>query len=340
MNRKCGLLIIASIVISHLASPAHAVDCYFYPPDYPNVTGGNWGTPQYWDPQIPGVGDRAVIGEHQGELVIVQCYVTDERQVGSLLLHGGCNTRLLIGHEGKLTVYQNSRIDGDGIERHNGACIEFYRFQPGAATSDCGAGELCIGADLTIAGDGGQILGNINSGQLENPPHCTQGSNPGIITSANVGGLPALLTLQSDGQRPLQVHGYIDIRAKLFNNARVGVEGVHNVMKLSRWPKTGSGEWYSAGGRLEVHVPVTWNAMWRLYGDDNDDNVPLIWINAACTELAGNVEVSRGKLQVDEDFCTTGDLILQGVNNPQAPYPGSRISVSAGKSAQFSGSCP
>jgi len=165
---------------------------------------------------------------------------------------------------------------------------------------------------------------------------CTEGLNPGIISSGNDGGLPAVLTLQSTGQNLLHVHGHIDLRAKTVNNALVGVNNVlgasvEHAMKLSTWPKSGSGEWYANDGRLEVLVSVSGSAKWRISGDSSE---ALIWINAECTDLSGNVELTQGTLDVDQNFCTSGNLTFDGRST------GTRIAVASLRSAQFGGTCP
>jgi len=228
-----------------------------------------------------------------------------------------------------LTVYTSGDIDG--------ACIQFY-YQNGSGLAPCGAGELRIaGNDVTITGEAASISGAPNAGSSG---YCAQGPNPGLITTV---GLADQVTFQSDGEQPLTVYGQIDVQAKLVNNARFGVGRAGGVMKLSGYPKAGNGEWFNEFvrsdpaqvGVLEVDVEVGGSATWRI----SDDPDAVIWIKADCTALTGDVEVSKGLLQIDANFCTTGELTVEGVNNHLGSDAGSRIWVAREKSASFGGSC-
>ncbi len=106
-------------------------------------------------------------------------------------------------------------------------------------------------------------------------------------------------------------------------------------MKLTGDPKSGSGVWLSHGGALEVDVEVSGSATWRI---PNDADV-VISIKADCTALTGDVDISTGPLRIDANFCTTGDLTVEGVNNHLGSDAGSRVWVAREKSASFGGSC-
>ncbi|HNQ23894.1 MAG TPA: hypothetical protein PKK06_12440 [Phycisphaerae bacterium] len=189
-------------------------------------------------------------------------------------------------------------------------------------------GELRIAANLTISGDKAYMYGARNGGY---PNSCVWGPNPGLITTVGL----AQATFQTDGDDPFEVYGDIDVQGKVVNNARFGVQKPENVMKLSTNPKSGSGVWFSKGGLLEVDAEVSGSATWSI----SDDADAVISIKADCTALTGDVDISKGLLQIDANFCTTGDLTVEGVNNHLGSDAGSRVWVAREKSASFGGSC-
>ncbi|HNQ24889.1 MAG TPA: hypothetical protein PKK06_17550 [Phycisphaerae bacterium] len=217
------------------------------------------------------------------------------------------------------------------------ACVYFSYIGPPGTTQDCGAGELRIAADLTIhANKGSHISGAPN---YMDGGYCSTGLNPGKITSAVVGGNPVEATFQTDEGTTLEVYGEIDVQAKVVNNVRFGVKPISGhalpKMKLTGYPKSGSGVWFSQGGALEVDVAVSGSATWSI----SDDADAVISMEADCTGLTGDVDISKGLLQIDANCCTTGDLTVEGVNNHLGSDAGPRVWVARGKSASFGGSC-
>ena len=51
---------------------------------------GYWNIPAHWDPDDgpPGANDTAIIGEVDGEVVDMTCYVTGQQSVGTLVVKG------------------------------------------------------------------------------------------------------------------------------------------------------------------------------------------------------------------------------------------------------------
>ncbi|MCH7705109.1 MAG: hypothetical protein IIB61_08355 [Planctomycetes bacterium] len=57
-------------------------------------------------------------------------------------------------------------------------------------------------------------------------------------------------------------------------------------------------------------------------------------INAECNALTGTVLLDSGLMDVNEDFCTTGDLTFSRVASEEC-----KIEVAQGKTASFAGNC-
>ena len=215
-------------MLGTLASPVLAIDYVFVPYEFPDEITGHWHNQLDWLPHgTPGAGDTVTIAarEDGGYSYPLQCHIlaTEAYNVGVLTIEGTCSTFLAIEAGGMLTLYGDATIDG-------GSIVFTY---PEIAMPDpppCSArGELRIGANLTVSGDGGKIYGAVDG-------DCDGFMHPGRITSALLaGGIPAQLTIETSAgaENAFRILGYIDIQARLVNNAKVVVADGPDVLRLS-----------------------------------------------------------------------------------------------------------
>ena len=105
---------------------------------------------------------------------------------------------------------------------------------------------------------------------------------------AHRGVTPAQLTTATaqGAETPFQILGYVDIQAKMINNAQVVVDRAADVLRLSTYEKTGAGEWICDEGQMVVDVD--------------------------CTGLTGDVFVRGGVFDVNQSFCTSGSCSSPG----------------------------
>ena len=84
------------------------------------------------------------------------------------------------------------------------------------------------------------------------------------------------------------------------------------LVRLTTAQKGGSGIWEAKGtGELRVEVGVIGNGHWKLV----DDSAAKITIDAACPCLEGPVTVIKGTLDANQDFKTSGNLVLGGIDS-------------------------
>jgi len=211
---------------------------------------------------------------------------------------GSSRGKVQISNESTLKLYANSQVDGE-------LRLIFDE------------SHLTPQADLTITGNGGQIIG----GDYANPPETG--------TAALVNGSYSL-TLEcdpgGDGSQSqcVVLKGCVDIQSALVNNAYVVADdgdtgpGVHTGnLRLSTNAKSGSGYWIASNnaaegkiGRMVVDVAVSGAGQWLLTTHASAE----IIVNAACTGLTGPVTIQKGKLTLNADFDTNGDLNLSWVS--------------------------
>ncbi|MCC7290713.1 MAG: hypothetical protein IT449_01475 [Phycisphaerales bacterium] len=64
-------------------------------------------------------------------------------------------------------------------------------------------------------------------------------------------------------------------------------------------------------GKIIVNAPISGSAPWTLKaGGSNPD--PFVDINYPCTRLSGNIVIHAGRFNFDANFCTTGELDVDG----------------------------
>lgn len=202
-----------------------------------------------------------------------------------------------------LTVHADSRIDG---------IIWFTN-----------TSKLIIADDITISGNGGVL----------DSAHPFGGNSIESVGGAHT------LTLQGDDNdarsTSLVLRGAGDVDVSVVNNAYV-VANWPTPIAFNEGPISGNGFWIceerhdgagnSFGGNLVFNAAVSGSAEWIIF--DGPDS--KIQINVASTTLTGDVTISAGVLDVNENFKTTGDLTLESVSG-SAPS----IEVAGGRTAEF-----
>lgn len=293
MNSRIGQLALPVFLVA-CASTAQGENKTFV------VSFGLWSASDSWFPagepdfedqvNIPATRTCAVVnaGREADTIEINGALIVDEN-AGIAASSIDIGPTGLIGTEGDVTISDDSTIDGT---------LEIR------ATT----GRLLIGLDLTITGDGGEIL-------LE------RGS--AIDDSAGTNDLTLAGSCTGDPSRScsLLVHGSGEIAVTLENNAYVVADngngdgscpgGGDCALRLTENPKSGSGFWIAedassgTAGQLYVDAEVTGSATWQLI-DDEDAQIVI----ASCCAVSGDLEVSHGTFTVDDGaaFCTTGGL--------------------------------
>ncbi len=212
-----------------------------------------------------------------------------------------------------------------------------------------GRGSLLIDSDsnLTITGDG-RIEAYYEEGScallqaiIDGAGECSGGDNDGdpcapcLSTDPCVAGggtcVPPspypTLTLQGSS---LELRGRWETCLPLINNASVIADECQNNLIVSADGNTGSGFWiaevdstpYVYGPTvLQIEGSVSGSGTWKI-----ESNAKIV-INAACTALTGDVNLSHSSamLDVNQNFSTSGNLEMTG----------GTITVSTGKLAAF-----
>lgn len=167
-------------------------------------------------------------------------------------------------------------------------------------------GELKIANDLTITGNGGEIVGTstlfgVPVGYICDD-ECFDSTGSTTLTVAGVD--------NSNRSTSLLVHGHINIKGKLINNAYVVADA--GLLVLTEQTKSSvSGYWVAEepAGTLQVNngVDVTGSGTWKMTGPTF---LVSIRINNSLTNLSGTVELLGGTFFVEEPctFATTGNL--------------------------------
>jgi len=276
--------------------------------NYIGPSGGIWQLDTNWDlSHDPMSSEVACIPAGVTVVVDQQSSPTDV-QAEAIVIYASAGSRLgkvTMESETTLTLYSNSTIDGT-LEM-NERC------------------ELRIAANLTITGDGGDILGL--------PP----GSGPVAIIVAASGSPNAVLTLagsnNSSRSTSLTTHGQLDLRVRVANTAYVVADDA--TLLLSTNTKSGSGFWIAEtpggndAGLLDVSVEVQGPGKWVLESNSS----AKIQIHADCPSLSGDLELSNGSFEVDgAEFTTTGNIRFKSVGStPTQP----RMNLKNGGVAHF-----
>ncbi len=172
--------------------------------------------------------------------------------------------------------------------------------------------SLEIASHVTIVGNGGDILGNC----------MLTGSNNKPSTIKSTGGAWTL-TLQgvdnSTRGTSLVLHGRFNIEVPLVNNAYVVADHAEppdgdGLIALNAGPNSGNGYWIAEDsangvGTLQINASVSGSGTWIVQNDFRAE----IRINAPCTALTGDVIVQKGKLTLNADFTSTGNLEFRSI---------------------------
>lgn len=279
--KTLSILALSCVALVVINSSAFAEECVF------EETNNNlWHNDANWScGHAPGSGDTAVLDDSDD-----WCIIDD----------GGSNA----------SCTSFSIVSGAILDLENGRSLTI--------TGNCvvdGAlnlqGALTLGASLTLSGDG-----TIYLQQKTTTPTWTS-----EITGAYT------LTLSDDeGGNTLTLIGTGEIDSDIVNNAvvKAGDEcptGQSHTcfyggqLEINGDP-SGSGTYESDDGeRMEVYGTATGAATWQT---TTSSSVNKITFNAeAC--LSGDVKILDGELEINADFCTTGDLELgtTGTGNAQ-----------------------
>ncbi|MCH8253442.1 MAG: hypothetical protein IID36_13420 [Planctomycetes bacterium] len=315
MKTHLMLVCLAAIALV-IASPALADVCTFV-----GATNADWNEILSWeccpdnDPQcnipfnaVPIEGDEAIIPNN------TTCVIGDaDQEITTLTLVG----TLIVLKDRTLTLHGDSTVDGD------------LGFQVGTGGGVCAPGAndtatLEIANHLTITGDGGTIgVGCISFVIIKAQPGL---SFTPILTLENAD--PGTLTVRANFSTE------IDIQVQLRNHARVGIDtNLSATVRLSTEPKTGCGLWFvKNGGTMVVDIAVQGDGTWEITRDLFFP-ISTLEINAECDALTGTVLLDSVLMDVNEDFCTTGDLTFTAKDKV------GRIEVAQDKTASFAGNC-
>jgi hypothetical protein len=152
----------------------------------------------------------------------------------------------------------------------------------------------------------------------------------GLIKPKNASGDKLTLPFIIDAGTQFLVHGYGEISVALDSAVRVVADQFQKTLKLTGGDKDGTGpaaEWEAfAGGTLEIDCAVTGNARWKQL---TGGGATMIVIKH-CVSVTGDVSIRTGRFDVQDTFCTSGDLSWTGNTG---------IDVSSGASVSFGETC-
>ncbi|MHC4064672.1 MAG: hypothetical protein ACYSUI_09255 [Planctomycetota bacterium] len=256
---------------------------------------GEWHDPNDWDP-FPGppvAGDTAIIP------AATTCRILNSAQdaaaaVIELGRSGGDVATLLIERQRTLTITDDSVIDG---------LVDLR-------------GKLEIGADLEITGEGGEIVGWGDRGEL------AAGGDSITLTIA-----PATPSTPPPAEGDsFVIRGALEISVGLQNDAYV-IADDDDVYLTEVGKSAGSdGFWIARhGGNLDVQTTVTGAGTWQLPYESGYSG-GMISLSPDLN-VSGEVEIRDGIFQVGEGFCTTGDLLFQSVAKGGGYYTEPAIEV-------------
>lgn len=182
-------------------------------------------------------------------------------------------------------------------------------------------GQLNVNADLSVfpsASNDGEIIG------------LTGGTGAfGKIAGSSE------LEIEGGGTRATSVviSGALDIEVRLVNDGYVVADQLGQAITLKTNSKLGdAGVWVAEkGGKLVVDIGVTGGNDWSLEDTTNEDgDQSVIEFNFNCTSLTGDFIIQNGRLDVDANVDTTGNLVFasDGETHP-------RIDVVADKYVEF-----
>lgn len=265
---------------------------------YIGVSGGDWDFDGNWDNNEPTSTLVACIPDDK-VVVIPDGYDAEAEAV--VIERDGTNAGVVyIELRGTLKLHDDSFVDGS-------IKIEF-------------GAKLIAGNTLTIEGNGGEILGV--AAFHADPPKIVDDGGSEVLTVTGFA--------NDDRATSLVLHGAeLAIDVALVNTAYVVADDGNLYLQTNG--KSGSGFWIAENGAdLRVLIEVSGSGKWEMV--DNSSSGNLIQINAACTNLSGDVELSRGEFRVLENFETTGNLIArsEGATPTQVD-----IEVSINDSAKF-----
>jgi len=260
-----------------------------------------WNQAGSWSPLgTPGPGDTAII-ESTKVATVKQTGSQAPDQVGVLIVEDGAT--LEICNASGLEIYDDSTVDGE---------IEFILCISVENACDTDpSGTLDIFDDLTITGDGGLIHGHLCEG-ANAAIHGTIMSSPGRT----------LTLATATGGDPLIMKGYLDVEVALINNARVGVEITGETMTLKTHRKSGTGVWFTSGGKLVFDSTLGGNGLLEIGASIGTS--PEIEFNADAS-MGSDFSITQGLLDVHANICTTGDLTIEAsdgrivVSGPGSP---------------------
>jgi len=256
---------------------------------------GDWQREDHWVPfGRPIAGDTAVVPAGK------TCRILNSDEVDAacavLRVEANAPTRatLLVEDQRTLTITDDSVING---------------------TMDL-RGALLIGDNLVIRGTGGEIRGSLAALITVTPP----GSN-WVLTLGNNGPFPGMYAPREES---LAVYGRLNLSARLQNDAYViaDVMGPENSLYLSGWSKNAGphGYWIAEkSGSLVVQCEVTGQGKWQnLYVPGY--GTAFITIGHP-TFVSGDVLLETGVFIVNQQFCTSGNLLWHSVARqpPEAP---------------------
>jgi hypothetical protein len=262
------------------------------------------------------------------------CEADEDVKAGALKILGTTgdpgDTRVYISGLASLKLYGYYTCDGgtnDGLwcdptdpDCPSGTCVEDEESKiiEGSLHVNLGGAKLVIVNDLTIEGEESLI-----EGEYVNLEYSTRGR----IEAAS--GTNAVLTLDSTYENPDYPENWLcvieapDIAVELVNDAYI-LANREEGLRLSGAKKSGSGYWAigtkgGSNGLLIVDTEVEGSGTWLL------GVAGTIEINQECSDLTGDVEISSGTLDINEYFCTSGNIEMTG----------GQITVAAGKEASF-----
>ncbi len=294
----------------------------------------SWQNPDNWDFRVPTVDDVACIPSGQVAKIPPGLCDGGSRDKKGCITDVGCpggGTCDLDPHQ----VAEAIVVDGIlSLNTYTSLTISADSTLDGDLRVDA-EGTFRIDESLTITGDGGELTAVLEKCEFGPPTmdyvkKCVGGGSDGDPCNIHgdcPGGTCTAPTLTTEGVGSTQgtslvVNGRWQIDVALENNAYVVADGTESTMPLilRDRAKSGSGSWIvEPDCVLQVDTTVTGSGTWEIPYSGK------IVINSDCTSLSGDVTITGGTLELNDDFDTTGDLEMSA----------GTINVAEGKEAEF-----
>lgn len=332
-------LCIAVTVLAPFSAPAIAQTTYIGP------NGGSWNEPTHWNNGKPTPSVPAII---PGGMNPKTCEIPDtvhNAEALSVTIEEGATLRMedasTLAVSDEITVKDGGTMRLKPGSSENDRCavsVQWLEIEEGGQILLEDYALMTLGAE--DAPNTSTIDGVLEIGDFHDPASSAKLIIAGNHTFEGPGGKVAIskpsvvthpdnedptLTLASncqDQQSPdcaILFHGGGEIKVRLVNNAIVradlpwaGNPARECPMVLQDKPKSGSGLWSALGDGwliVDENTEVTGAANWLL-SLPTQNHEPVIEIKSCLYNLSGNVTILGGEFRFFENFCTSGNLLV------------------------------